>query len=448
MTQLQAAGTPAQQSERDLDRREITTIALLGVPAFGLALSTTVVTTYLPVMAKDFTGSTIIIGLIIGTEGLLAMVLPLLFGTWSDQVKSRIGGRLPFVLGAAPGVAVTLLLLGFSGSLLAAVLLVLGFFTAYFIAYEPYRALYPDLVSRDVAGRAQSVQALWRGAGTGLALVGGGILFGVARWLPFAAAAAMFVAVIVVFASALLRQGMPEQDQHDARSVPGAATELGRLIRRHPALRAYLVANALWELSLGAVKTFVVLFLTVGLGDSVTDAALIIGAVALLVLICAPISGHLADRLGRLRILRIALWVYGVGLIVPLLTQDPILVLPAIPAIAFGGAIVMSLPYAILIPLMPAQSHGALTGFYSLSRGIGTMLGPVLAGAAVALLRGPLSSTHGYAAIWGVAAVAILLSLHFLARLRAAEDDRRNLRGRAHSAGNGGRDGPAFGHGR
>ena len=117
------------------------------------------------------------------------------------------------------------------------------------------------------------------------------------------------------------------------------------------------------------------------------------------------------------------------------MTQTPYVVLPAIPAIAFGGAVVMSLPYAVLIPLMPARSHGTLTGFYSLSRGMGTMLGPVLAGAAVQLLRQPLSATHGYAAIWGVAGVAILVSVQFLNRLRRAEADREELRKQAHAAG-------------
>ena len=307
-------GRPTQQSERDLQRGEKATIALLGVPTLGLALATTVVTTYLPLIAKQFTGSTTIIGMIIGTEGLLALVLPLVFGTWSDQLRSRIGGRLPFVLGAAPGLAVSLALLGFADTLLATILLVLGFFAAYFIAYEPYRALYPDLVAGDAAGRAQSIQALWRGAGTGLALVGGGLLFAVARWLPFVSAAVVFVAGLVAFSLVLLHRGVPQQDKGAALGLREAMHELRSLIAEHPALRAYMIANALWELSLGAIKTFVVLFLTVGLGKSLTTAALIIGGVAVVLLISAPISGQLADRLGRLRILHIALWVYGVGL--------------------------------------------------------------------------------------------------------------------------------------
>jgi MFS family permease len=423
-----------QGASRKLQRSEKTIVALLGVPTLGLALATTVVTTYLPVIAKQFTGSTAIIGLIIATEGLLALVLPLVFGAWSDQLRTRVGGRLPFVLGAAPGLAVALALLGFVRSLLAAILLVFAFFTAYFIAYEPYRALYPDLVSREVAGRAQSIQALWRGGGTGLALVGGGLLFGLARWVPFVVAAFLFMATLLTFSTVLLRRGVPQQDTHRALGIREATRELGGLVREHPALRAYLAANALWELSLGAIKTFVVLFLTVGLGKRVSTAALIIGAVAVVILLSAAVSGQLADRLGRLRVLNIALWAYGIGLLVPLFTQAPYFVLPVLPAIAFGGAVVMSLPYAILMPLMPARSHGALTGFYSLSRGIGTMLGPALAGGAVQLLRGPLASTHGYAAIWGVAAAATLMSLFFLRRLRRAEDDRAQLRREAHAA--------------
>ena len=43
----------------------------------------------------------------------------------------------------------------------------------------------------------------------------------------------------------------------------------------------------------------------------------------------------------------------------------------------------MSLPYALLMPMMPRGAHGAVTGLYSLSRGVGTSLGPLLAGVAI-----------------------------------------------------------------
>jgi MFS family permease len=110
--------------------------------------------------------------------------------------------------------------------------------------------------------------------------------------------------------------------------------------------------------------------------------------------------------------------VYGLGLLVPAFTDSVAILLPITIIFGFGGGLVMTLPYALLQPLMPPGRHGTLTGFYSLSRGIGTALGPLLAGIAIEVLEGPFSSTEGYAAMWLVCGGTILLSVPPLMRLR------------------------------
>jgi MFS family permease len=92
--------------------------------------------------------------------------------------------------------------------------------------------------------------------------------------------------------------------------------------------------------------------------------------------------------------------------------------IPLLVVVGFGGGLVMTLPYAILQPLMPDDHHGALTGFYSVSRGIGAALSPLLAGVAIQVLAQPFSSTEGYAAMWLVCGAAVLVSLWPLRRLR------------------------------
>src|SRR5947209_5132019 len=92
----------SEQREQELDRSDKRGLALLAVPSFALALATTTVTSYMPVVAKQFTGSTLIIGVVVGAEGFLALWLPLAAGAWSDRLRTRFGGRLPFVLGATP----------------------------------------------------------------------------------------------------------------------------------------------------------------------------------------------------------------------------------------------------------------------------------------------------------------------------------------------------------
>jgi MFS family permease len=404
---------------RPLRRDERRAVVMLGFPTLALALAVTLVTTYLPVVATDFSGSTVVIGFIIGIEGLLALWLPLIAGSWSDRLDTRIGGRLPFILAGTPLLAAGLVAMAIVGSIGAVAIAALVFFVGYFLAYEPYRALYPDLIDDEAAGRAQGTQALWRGVGTGLALLGGGLLLSASRALPFVAGAVIAVAAVVVLAIGLVRRGVPGGSGEADGGARDAARRIVELVRESGALRAFLVANALWELSLGALKTFIVLYVTVGLGFSRAVAALMIGGVAALVLVAAAVSGKLADRFGQLAVLKVGLPFYGLGMLIPLITSARGIVACSVPFVAIGGGAIMALPYAILMPLMPDEEHGTLTGLYSFSRGVGTWLGPALAGLAIAALASAFKSTQGYQAMWLVCGISVLASLPLVRKLDA-----------------------------
>lgn len=420
---------PQGRGERALKGPEKRLLALLGLPTFGLALSIGTVTTYVPLLARQFTSSTAVIGFVIAAEGLVALVVPIAAGAWSDQLHTRFGGRIPFLMLGAPVLGLTVASMGFMHSLGPLALIVFVFFVAYYTAYEPYRALYPDLLTADVAGRGQSTQAIFRGMATGAALVGGGLLFAVSPKLPFLIFALLAFATIAAFLWGVRRtRAVRRQHEHEARTARETVRRLVGLLGERPALRAFLFANALWELSLAALKTFIMLFLTVGLGFGTSGAAGVIAIVLVLVLIAAPVSGKLGDRFGKTRVVGIALWLYGIGLLVPFFTQAPYLVLPILPVVAFGGGMILTLPYAILMPLMPDEEHGLITGFYSFSRGIGILLGPALAGLAITALRSMLPGTRGYAAMWIVSAVAILASVPLMRPLKAKEAELRRQR--------------------
>ena len=123
--------------QRTLQRSELRILAILGVPTFALALAITTVSTYLPVLAEDFSDSSIVIGLLIGGEGLIALWLPLVVGSWSDRLRTPLGSRLPFILAATPALVVALALLGFVDSIAAAAVVVAVFFVGYFVATSP-----------------------------------------------------------------------------------------------------------------------------------------------------------------------------------------------------------------------------------------------------------------------------------------------------------------------
>src|ERR671929_193217 len=125
------------------------------------------------------------------------------------RTVALLGGRLPFLIVATPVVVAGLVGMSLVSSVAALAAAALVFFIGYFLAYEPYRALYPDAVGEEVAGRAQGTQAVWRGAGTGVALVSGGLLLGLGRGAPFLVGAGLFVVSLAVFAVALATRGVP-----------------------------------------------------------------------------------------------------------------------------------------------------------------------------------------------------------------------------------------------
>ncbi len=415
--------------ERPLKHEEKVELALLALPTFSLALAITIVSTQLGEVTRHYTQQTTVIGAIIGGEGVMALWVPLIVGSWSDSLRTRIGGRLPFVLAGGFPAAVVLALIAVVHGLGVVALVSALFFFFYFVAYEPYRAMYPDMLpSAEVGGRAQSTQAVARGIGTGAALLGGGLLLSVARPLPFAVAAVILVAALGGFVLLILRRGLPDQDHHHGEGPAQVARRLPHLVSRHPALRAYFVANALWETALAAVKAFIVLYLTLGLGYSLSTASLIIGAVALVILVGAAGSGKLGDKFGRIRVVTIALFAYGAGYLVLIFTTSRPAIAAAIPFVALGGGTVMTMAYALLMPLMPQDEHGALTGFYSISRGVGIVLGPIVAGVLVWVTRsGPFKATNGFQAMWIVCAASTFGSLWFLRRMANASEDRQRL---------------------
>jgi MFS family permease len=393
-------------------------LGALALPTFALALGMSVLTTYAPLLLGEATSSAGAIGIAVGAEGAFALFLPLLVGSLSDRTQSRLGRRIPYALVGVPLLVVPLVILPFAHGYAETVALVSLFFVGYHVYYPPYQALFAELVPVTHRGRAQGWQGVMRGVGLGVALVAGGLLLSVWTPLPFLLAAAAAVLATVV----LVRE---VRGQERAAPAPAVARLPGpgvlRLVRGRADVRAFVAANALWELSFMGLKTFIVLYVVKGLGESVGTASAVIGVVAGAYVVASFGAGRLADAVGLHRLMRASLWIYGVGLLVGagLSSLGPLLL--ALPVVALAGAVVMTLPYGILAGMAPAGAEGALSGLFGFSRALGAVLGPIVVGVAIDVLAPVFPATNGYAAMWVAIGVPILLSLPLLAALRREE---------------------------
>ena len=394
---------------------------MLGVGALGLAWALTTTAAYLPPILGRYTDSETLVGLVLAAEGIFALTLPLVIGPWSDTFHTPLGRRRPFMLVALGPMAFALALLPFMPSLWTTALLLFALFFAYYVYEPPYRGLYPDVLPRVVFGRSQGVQHLFRGAALAGGLIGGGVLFDLWDPAPFLLAA--FVTTAACSTPILL---VTEDGGHGA-VFPGVRASVAHswhVLRANRKVATWLAANTAWEGAFAGARTFVVLYVTVGLGEPLITSTYILAVVAGGYVVAAIVSGRLGDRMGIARAITLASVVYGIGMLTAGLgTEWHAWYLGPVFLVSIAGGIVMTLAWGLLFELMPEGERGTVAGLATTTKGLGLVIGPLAAGAVIDILGPTLVSTEGYQALWPVLSVPILLAIPLVARL--AREERR-----------------------
>src|ERR671937_2883063 len=391
----------------------------LGLGAFGLAFSITTTSVALPPILRHFTPSGALIGLVLGSEGIFALTLSPVIGPWSDTFHTPLGRRRPFMLAALGPMAFCLLLMPFMPNLWLTTLIVLAFFFAYYVYEPPYRGLYPDLLPPRTYGRAQGIQHLLRGVALGIALVGSQFLLKVWQPAPFITAA--FITTAACGAAIVFVR----EDGGHGRVFAGVLAYVKQswsILCEEADVRRFLIANAAWEGTFAAARSFVVLYVIEGLHETKAISGAILGAVATGYIIAAVVAGRLGDRFGLARVIFIASFIYGGGYICAgFATTWHDWYFGLIVPVSVAGGTVMTLAWGLLFKLMPAQHRGAVSGLATTTKGFGLLLGAPIAGAAIDLARPWLHSTDGYQALWVVCGIPILLAIPLVAHMMRIE---------------------------
>ncbi len=116
---------------------------------------------------------------ILGFIGLLvAMAVQPIVGVFSDRAKTKLGRRLPFIVGGAVLIAASLFLLALAPTLWVLLLGVIFIQFSSNILQGPWQALIPDLVPEGQRGTASSLKAVMDIIATVVAGAVAGILLG------------------------------------------------------------------------------------------------------------------------------------------------------------------------------------------------------------------------------------------------------------------------------
>jgi MFS family permease len=396
------------------EKMSVRTIIVLVLPTLGFSTGLSLITTYLPVILDRYTKSATLIGFAIGGEGIFSALIPLWIGVISDRIwTSRWGRRQPFMIFAAPFMASALMLAAFQPGYVPIAITTFIFFGAYHFYTSPYQSLIADVTPDQTAGKVQGYQAFMRGGGMFLGMVVAGFLF--QRWepLPFLLTGLMII-LFTYYTVSRIRE--PEPEQVFRPDTRGALAEVRRIWRQtieNKPIRRFMVATFLWESTVAGLRPFMMLYFTVTLGSSFQVGALLYGLVGVTYMVAAIASGYLADRYGRFLVMRVGLVIFLGGCVLGFFLRDMKWAFVFLPVFGLGGSIVLTLPYAILMRLMPKEHVGQFTGMFSMMRGLANIIAPVLAGAAIDIAKGHMEAGTQYAVVWLYSGLMIVISLYF-----------------------------------
>lgn len=394
------------------DRVESTgAMVRLTLPTVGLSMALSLVTTYLPLTLRRYTGSATLIGFAIGGEGLFALAIPLVVGAISDRTWTRWGRRRPYMVAAAPVMALAMALAPMQPGYIRIAACVFVFFAAYHVYTAPYQALIPDSVPYTRHGQVQGIQTLMRGLGMFAGMVGAGLLLEQWEPLPYVLASGLLLGVTGITVLTIA-EAPPENSRSGPRqSVVAMLRETLETSRDEKGVHRFLVANYLWEATVQGVRPFIMLFFLYVLGVQAGGGALLLGWLGITYIVGGVASGFLADRYGRFRVMWGGLFIYFAGCIIGIFVHDVRWVIVLLPLFGAGGSAVMTLPYTIMMAMMPPGRLGQFTGLYSLSRGLAMVTAPLFVGLLIDLFSPYLPESRGYSMIWPITAVMVGVSM-------------------------------------
>lgn len=385
-------------------------LAELGLTSgtLGSTAGQTVMVTVFPVLLAEYAPSALWVGLAIGGEGLLALAVPYWIGALSDRLPDRlarsVGRRAFFLLASAPFMAATLIAAPLVSGYWPLVGIAVVFFTAFHVFLTPLWTLMVDAVADDRRGRVQGIRGVLHAIGLGYGLVAGGLLLSIWQPLPFVIAALLILVATACTWLAASAWGGDRDSNRQERVRPQALAEL----KEKPALRWFLVGNALWTGAVDGIRPYFFLFATTVVGITIGHASILLALLVAGFAIGSLVLGHAADRFDRGRMLQAGLWLTATAMFAGTFARStgPVIVLLLFAGI--GAATLMTLPYPLFATLVDESAMGQHTGFYVISLGTGRMLAPILIGAVIDVGGRFMPDQQGYPLMWPVAGLLMV----------------------------------------
>lgn len=416
---------------------------LIGFGFFASSIAWSLYNSFIPLILKNFVGSTALIGLVMTIDNVFGVIFQPLFGHLSDRTRTRFGKRMPYIMVGIPICAIAFSIIPYMPSLPAMMAVIILFNFVMSTWRSPVVALMPDVTPSPLRSKANGVINLMGGVGSIIAFLVGGRLTTIGGYpLSFAMGSIVMVFALVMllifirepdacffprfsrFAIGMKRHDhgceSPEAENEESDEAHAGQGQSFANATRHMSaaekrsLFGILFAIFFWFCGYNAVETFFTSYATVVLKLDPGAAAGMLTNFSLTLVAFAIPSGILAGRVGRRRMIIIGLC-GTIAVFTPMLFIDNKVLVSIL--LLFGGMFwacinINSLP--MVVEMARANRIGSFTGYYYFFSFSAAIASPVLFG----LLR---DLTGSYRILFIYSVCAFFIALIFMLTVRHGE---------------------------
>ncbi len=376
-------GDTTTEAEQSYSYRQIWWI---GFGFLGVMLVFSKYNAFLPILYEEFISSRTVIGLLMGTDNLVGLLLIPIIGAWSDRLTHPLGRRLPFIVVAAPIGALTFAGIPFAATALWSLIVVEVLFTAAMHSYRgPVISLLPDHCPPERRSTGNGIINLMGGIGALISFAGLSLLYDVDPRLSFGLGALILVLTALIVVRKADRHPPYVDATTETHPSPLRDTIGGvRLLARRPNRgQLYILAAMLaYYIGFAGLDAMFPLYAVNELGLTPGRAAFILTAFVGSFLALALFAGMIGTRFGKIPAMLTGLAV------LPLLflAAAPVRSIPVLVGIFVVGGFAWGLVNVQAMPLVAdlggRNRIGFFVGLYYLFTMVGQMLGgPVIGGA-------------------------------------------------------------------
>jgi MFS family permease len=373
----------------------------------------------------------LLLAVVLFTGAAVSMLANPVWGAFSDRTRSRLGRRVPWVLGGVVLGAASLLLLSYAES---AALMV--------VAWSLVQLALNAAWAGGVAAVPDQVPVERRGLIGGLVAIAGtvGVLLGIkiAELTGSIAQGYLVIAVVMLLLSVPYLVGsrdlaLPADHHLEPMDWKRLLRSLWVSPREHPDFAWAWLTRLLVNLGNWIALNYLYYFLTDGLGFSDDDATAKLGLLVLIygvaTVATTVVVGHWSDRVGRRKVF--VIWsgvLIGASSLVLGLWQDWPGALLAAVVLGAGFGVYQAVDFALITQVLPGAGDRAKDlGVINIASALPQVLAPAIAGLILVLVRelGGSVATHGegwslgYGVVYLVGFALCVLGSVFVTRIRS-----------------------------